>query len=244
MGRFMESIETPSQSTTEVRMSPSMRLLDGELTNFFRRFAFLYRIHPAESFPLILGICIFFQQILFIGVQASSFNSIMITNCRNTAQFILPGTCVYKIGMNRRLIPRPAIFVLGYLNLVFGLEMTIRGLRGMPFAKRHRWTNRICLLTVTLMLVVTFVIARTVMPSDEMCFGNLVFRASALGLNRTVIGLLSVTMALFMAMATVIGLQLLRTVQIDPNERVAGSRMVYYLVATTITYVSPGQPAA
>jgi hypothetical protein len=52
------------------------------------------------------------------------------------------------------------------------------------------------------------------------------------------IGLLSVTIASFMAMATIIGLQLLRTVQIDPNERIAGSRMVYYLVATAITYVS------
>jgi hypothetical protein len=152
--------------------------------------------------------------------------------------------CTYNVGMNSRLIMRLAIFILGYLNLVFGLEMTIRGLRGVPFAKRHRWTNRICLLTVTLMLVATFAIARTVMPSDEMCFGNLVFRASALGLNRTVIGLLSVTMASFMAMATIIGLQLLRTVQIDPNERIAGSRMVYYLVATSITYVSPGRSAA
>jgi hypothetical protein len=88
------------------------------------------------------------------------------------------------------------------------------------------------------MVVVTFVVARNAMPSQAACFGNLIFRASVLRLNRAVIAILSVMIASFIAMAGIIALQLLRTVQMDPSERIAGSRMVYYLIATAISHVS------
>jgi hypothetical protein len=39
-------------------------------------------------------------------------------------------------------------------------------------------------------------------------------------------------------MAAVIALQLHRTVNVDPNERIAGTRMVYYLLLSAILYVS------
>lgn len=42
----------------------------------------------------------------------------------------------------------------------------------------------------------------------------------------------------FILMALIIGAQLHRTVLMDQNERIAGTRMVYYLVLTAILYVS------
>jgi hypothetical protein len=39
-------------------------------------------------------------------------------------------------------------------------------------------------------------------------------------------------------MAAIIGMQLYRTVNIDQNERIAATRMFYYLILSAILYVS------
>lgn len=41
----------------------------------------------------------------------------------------------------------------------------------------------------------------------------------------------------FLTMAAIIGIQLFNTKDIDPNERIAGSRMFYYLVGSAILEV-------
>jgi hypothetical protein len=54
------------------------------------RLAFLYSLHPAESFPLILGWAIIIQQIIFISVQASALNDLQTDSCKAKGSVVLP----------------------------------------------------------------------------------------------------------------------------------------------------------
>jgi hypothetical protein len=55
------------------------------------RLAFLYRLHPAESFPLILGWAIVTQQVVFIAVQASALKDLRTDGCKAKGAVVLPG---------------------------------------------------------------------------------------------------------------------------------------------------------
>ena len=54
-----------------------------------RKWAFLYNLHPAESFPLILGILILSQMFSFVTIQATALNAVFVPNCRNSSQIVL-----------------------------------------------------------------------------------------------------------------------------------------------------------
>jgi hypothetical protein len=53
-----------------------------------RKFDFLWKLHPAESFPLILGLFILIQQFSFVSIQARALNSVFITDCRVSSQVV------------------------------------------------------------------------------------------------------------------------------------------------------------
>lgn len=51
------------------------------------------------------------------------------------------------------------------------------------------------------------------------------------------IAIVSVTIFSMLLLAALLGVRLLKTVNIDPNERIASSRMVFYMMLTVILYV-------
>lgn len=61
-------------------------------TSLLRRFAFLYDLHPAESFPLILGFTILVQEVAFVGIQAGALKTIFVTKCRKSSQIVFTRT--------------------------------------------------------------------------------------------------------------------------------------------------------
>jgi hypothetical protein len=63
-----------------------------------RKLAFLYDLHPAESFPLILGFIILLQQTSFVAIQAAALDSIFIKKCRNSSQVVLTRKSFYLLG--------------------------------------------------------------------------------------------------------------------------------------------------
>lgn len=58
---------------------------------FRRRWAFLYNLHPAESFPLILGFVLFFQALAFVLIQSLALQSVFITKCQASSQVVFTG---------------------------------------------------------------------------------------------------------------------------------------------------------
>lgn len=53
-----------------------------------RRFDFLWNLHPAESFPLLLGLFILIQQFSFVAIQAKALKSVFIQDCRVSSQVV------------------------------------------------------------------------------------------------------------------------------------------------------------
>ncbi|KAF2491708.1 hypothetical protein BU16DRAFT_516199 [Lophium mytilinum] len=181
-----------------------------------RKLGFLTNVHPAEVFPLVLASGIAIQDIVFITVQSTALDSLVIRGCRGIA-----------------MATYPALFLLGYLHIVFGAEVAIRGLRTDRFAPRSRWTTRICLGVVTFLLILTF-LPTVVWASPDHCIGSLIWFPIRYEFITLVI--IVVFVFAFLILAAVISMQLMRSINVDPNERIAASRMCYYLCAATIVY--------
>jgi hypothetical protein len=122
------------------------------------------------------------------------------------------------------------------MHLVFGFEMVLRSLKKVPFQPRDKWANIACILGFVVLLIGTWIPTR-IMPEEKMkCFGDIIWQVFR---NvKTGAGISAGLIFAFLTMAAIIGLQLYNTRDIDPNERVAGSRMVYYLIASAILQVS------
>lgn len=128
-----------------------------------------------------------------------------------------------------------AIFLQGYVNLVFGAETAIRSLGTKRFSPRGKWTTKICLMVVALMFLLTW-IPTIIWQTPNYCLGSLVWYPIRYGFVAIII--LCIMLFSFLALAAVISIQLMRSVRVDPNERIAASRMCYYLVVAAIIYVS------
>lgn len=123
-------------------------------------------------------------------------------------------------------------------HLVYGLEVTLRALSSIPFRKASKWRTAINLTFVTFFLLFIFIVGITLGDYQDRCFGTVGFRVSSLHVNKGIFVLLFILMFAFVAMAVIITIRLMQVVHLDVNERIAASRMVYYLVVSTIVQVS------
>jgi len=130
-----------------------------------------------------------------------------------------------------------AVLALGMFHLVFGLEVTVRAVRSNPLRKAHKYRTLINTSFVNAFLLFTFIVGITLGDFQDRCFGSVGFRVSSLKVNKGIIGLLSIFIVGFIAMAGIIVMQLMRTIHLDASERIAASRMVYYLIASAIIQV-------
>lgn len=48
-------------------------------------------LHPAEMFPFIISIAVVVQEVIFIGIQSSTFEEVTPFDCKATAQVVWPG---------------------------------------------------------------------------------------------------------------------------------------------------------
>lgn len=126
------------------------------------------------------------------------------------------------------------ILILGYITLVFGIEMAWRSLRSERFAPRGKWNTIVCVAVIKFLLLLTWV-PTIVWPMYNRCFGSLIWFSMRYDLLILVILLVLVSFCLLLA--TVISIQLMRTAEMDPNERIAASRMTYYLLVIAVIYV-------
>ncbi|KAL6708327.1 hypothetical protein ACN47E_003251 [Coniothyrium glycines] len=176
----------------------------------------LRNVHPAETFPLALACGAVLQQIIIVAVQSTSLSSILSNQCRNIS-----------------MLTFPAIFIIGYITLVFGIEMAIRAFKSEPFAPRGRWNTTICVGVVCFMLLLTWM-PTVVWPMYNRCFGGLVWFISRYDLLALVI--LCTLVFFFLLLAALISIQLMRTPNLDQNERISASRMTYFLLVAALIY--------
>ncbi|KAG7119519.1 hypothetical protein HYQ45_015001 [Verticillium longisporum] len=174
-------------------------------------------VAPAETFPLVLSVGIVVQGITFAVAQSTGLKSMLILGCTTTSQMMLP-----------------AVFIVPYIQFVFGLEVTSRALRQQPFAGRGKWTVAGCLAIVGTLLLVTFVVTLFIRPPN-FCFGSLFWFVQRW--KAGVFILLIVIAATLLVCTVIIAWRLHNNCQIEESERVAASRMVYYLTMAIISTV-------
>ncbi|CZT05628.1 uncharacterized protein RCO7_10388 [Rhynchosporium graminicola] len=167
-------------------------------------------IHPAETFPLVLTIGIVIQGLAFAGVQGQGLDSLFATGCNLIAQFMWP-----------------AIFIVPYIQLVFGTECALRSFRSTPFQARGRWDVTICCGVIVVMLIATWVPSH-IQPAPNACFASLIWFISSFGKLGFV--MLTSVGGLMIIAALTIFIRLSTVNLIDQHQRIAASRMVYYLV--------------
>ncbi|OAL55487.1 hypothetical protein IQ07DRAFT_168845 [Pyrenochaeta sp. DS3sAY3a] len=181
-----------------------------------RRFNALHNVHPAETFPLALACGAVIQQIIFVSVQGTSLHSVLSNKCRGLA-----------------MVTFPAIFLIGFVTLVFGFEMALRGFRSERFAPRGKWNTTICVAMVAFLVLLTWM-PTIVWPMYNRCFGSLIWFPMRYDLLTLII--LCVLVFLLLLLAALISIQLMRTPDMDPNERISASRMTYFLIVAALIY--------
>jgi hypothetical protein len=128
-----------------------------------------------------------------------------------------------------------AIFLIGYITLVFGVEVAIRAFGRERFAARGKWNTTICVAVVSFMLLLTW-IPTVAWPMSNTCFGSLIWFPMRYDLLLLIF--LSVLVSSLLLLAALISIQLMRTPDLDHNERISASRMTYFLLVAALIYVS------
>lgn len=129
---------------------------------------------------------------------------------------------------------RLALFLVPFTHLVFGVEVAFRGVRS-HFAPRGKWNITVCLAIVGLMSLVTTIVA-AVERAPDFCFASLFWfiRAYAPGGFAVFVTVATTTLIII----GIVFLKLNKSRMVSPTERVAASRMIYYLVLGFISEVS------
>ncbi len=118
--------------------------------------------------------------------------------------------------------------------LVFGLETTFRSVQRARFQPRGKWNTPLCLAAVPFLTLLTWTPSNFA-PSKGLCVASLIWWTAAYAKLGVVIA--TSLILTYSLCALVITLQLLRRIKTDRDERIAATRVVYYLVPSVILMV-------
>ncbi|CAF3462122.1 unnamed protein product [Fusarium graminearum] len=170
-----------------------------------------------DIYPFVLSIGIVTQGIVYATAQAKGLESLMILECH---MFDTTNTLA-------------AFFVAPFIQLIFGLELTIRITKPNIFPFRGRFNTVACLASVGTLLLIVFSITFAIRPS-EFCFASLV---SFLHRYDTgIFGSLLTIIILVIVECGIICFKLHTGARMDITERDEASRMVYYMIIAVISY--------
>ncbi|KAF5657264.1 hypothetical protein FHETE_10527 [Fusarium heterosporum] len=173
-------------------------------------------VQGRDIYPFVLSLGIVVQGIAYAVAQSKGLESLMILGCTLTSQLMLP-----------------AFFIVPFIQVVFGLELTIRITRPSVFPFRGRFNTLICLVTIATLLLTVLSITFAVRPS-EFCFASLLsylqrYDAGCFGTLLTVIVIVLIECGF-------ICFKLHTGARMGVAERDEASRMVYFMVIAVISY--------
>jgi hypothetical protein len=193
----------------------------------------LWNFNPAETFPLVISTAIAVQAAIFLGIQSTGLDSPLSDQCRVISQIAWPG--LFEMAFRGHLLTLTAFWIVAYTLLVFGVEVAFRGFQKKRFHSRGKFTVPICWSIVLTMLIATWVPSHVYNNPKNDCDASLIswvmpWADIALFLN-------SIIVFLYLLTGFMIAYQLSRTAKIDRNERIAASRIVYYLAIEVVLMV-------
>ncbi|KAM7198101.1 hypothetical protein V8F20_006346 [Naviculisporaceae sp. PSN 640] len=181
----------------------------------FRRNGFSF-VPAAEVYPLVLSFGIVVQGITFAVAQSTGLDALVGLGCTLIAQMMLP-----------------AVFIVPYIQLVFGLEVAIRGLQKKePFGKRGKWAVTICLTIIGLLILTNFLVANFD-RAPNFCLTSLFWFVAHYSVG--CFAILTGVASILIVCTVIVFVRLHRSTKIEVTERVAASRMVYYMALAVVS---------
>ena len=119
--------------------------------------------------------------------------------------------------------------------LVVGLETTFRSLKSPMFSNQVRWHVSIRVASVLALVIITWVPA-LVFPVRGQCLVGLIWWTAPFA--KAGVGLIFVLIFTFVTSASIITFQLLKTNNVDRDQRIEASRIVLYLLFSSFVLVS------
>lgn len=110
----------------------------------------------------------------------------------------------------------------------------MRALKTERFAPKGKWTTTVCIGFISFLTLAVW-IPTVAWPMYNRCFASLIWFPMRYDLFMLV--LLIILVGIFLLLAAIISIQLMRTANVDPNQRIAASRMCYYLLMAALLYV-------
>ncbi|KAL7925351.1 hypothetical protein ACQKWADRAFT_220458 [Trichoderma austrokoningii] len=179
-----------------------------------RSSSFFHVIDVSEIFPFVLSIGIAVQGIIYIACQTKGLEGLLILGCTSISQAMLP-----------------ALFLVPYIQLFFGLETVVQALRPRPFPRTSKWAIFACLFLVLIGTMVMYVLTR-VIEAPAFCYASLFWFVQTWRFEAAI--LLTTIACVLVIGAIVIFARLHQGASIGNVERAAASRMVYYMILGAI----------
>jgi hypothetical protein len=128
-----------------------------------------------------------------------------------------------------------AVFIVPFIQFIFGLDTSVRAFCKQPFRERPRWVVPACLGLVVASLLMMYGLSYLAMPPN-FCFAGLIWFVERWGVQ--CFGLLTGIAASLVIAGIATFLRLTHSSRVEPVERLAASRMIYYMFAALLANVS------
>lgn len=177
-------------------------------------FNFLPTVHPAEVFPIIFATIVILQGIVIIAISAAESHKTLLPSCNAIAPIVWP-----------------VLWVGPYTMLVFGLETTFRSLQSTKFSSQGRWQVLVRIISVSFLTIITG-IPSLALPTRGQCLSSFIWWTAHYAKPGVAICLALIFA--YVTCACVITFQLMTTAKLQSDQRIHASRIVYYLLVSTV----------
>lgn len=123
--------------------------------------------------------------------------------------------------------------------LFVGLETTFKSLTSPMFSSQARWHVSIRIASVLALVIITWIPA-LVLPVRGQCLESLIWWTAPFA--KAGVGMILVLIFTFVTSASIITFQLLKTTKVDRDRRIEASRIVLYLLFSSLVLVSTTGP--
>jgi hypothetical protein len=125
--------------------------------------------------------------------------------------------------------------MFGFTSLVFGTETMIRSFGRKSFRPRKKWTTSVCLAAIGALMLFSW-IPTAVWRSPNRCLGSIIWFTA--NFHVIAIGIIAAILFFNILVGVTVVIRLMRVPSVGECERVAASRICYYICFTVIHYVS------
>ncbi|RCI08605.1 hypothetical protein L249_4886 [Ophiocordyceps polyrhachis-furcata BCC 54312] len=168
-----------------------------------------------EMLPFAVSLGIVAQGALFAAAQTKGLDAVLTLGCRSVSQLMLP-----------------ALFIVPFIQTVFGFEAMARSLPRQPVRHGAAWTVSLCVGLVLVGLLISYVVTQVTQPAN-FCFAEMLFlvrewSVGVLAVLIALIGLLLLGSVLLLA-------RLYRTEGMAPTQRTTASWTACYMLLAVVT---------